>query len=290
MIGRNLQKVLSNHHYTSRVLSRSAAGAEKKNLVYWDPDSGTMDSRALENIDAVVHLAGAGIADSRWTPERKKEIRDSRVRSAELLFTEMEKNHQRIKVFVSASAIGYYGNTGEEWVSETHPPDSGFLGETCSKWEESVRHIESLGIRVVILRIGIVLSSEGGALPEMAKPIRYFAGAPLGSGRQYISWIHLEDLCRMFLHAIENEQMHGVYNAVGPNPVSNKEFTKIIAKVLGRPLWPFSVPAAVMKLILGERAQLVLNGQRVSGEKILSSGFEFKNKNLFSAVQSLLKD
>jgi len=256
----------------------------------WNVDDGTIDKDAFQGIDTIIHLAGAGVADKRWTAARKKEILDSRINSTRLLFETLKKGDHQVRSFVSASAIGLYGfTTGEEVFTEDSKPGTDFLAQVTRQWEEEVDRISALGIRVVKLRIGIVLSDKGGALPAMAKPIRLGVGAPLGTGKQYSSWIHLDDLCGMFLKAAEDETMKGAYNAVGPEWVTNQHMTKSIATVLNKPLWLPSIPAFVMNIIIGEMAVIVVNGSKVSSRKIQQKGFEFKFTELKAALKDLLE-
>ncbi|MBX2968789.1 MAG: TIGR01777 family oxidoreductase [Cyclobacteriaceae bacterium] len=257
----------------------------------WDVNRGVMDAEALTGVDAIIHLAGAGIADKPWTENRKQEIRDSRTRSTRLLFDLLKKSNHTVKTFVSASAIGYYGFEGGETVfAEDSKPGSDFLASVVNDWETEINHIQELNIRTAKIRIGIVLSEKGGALKEMANPVRWGVGAPLGSGQQYMSWIHIDDLCRMFVYAMKKEHLQGAYNGVGPLWVSNKELTKAIAKALKKPLWLPPVPGFVLKLMLGEMADLVLKGSKVSGEKIAQAGFTYHYPDLDGALTNLLSE
>ena len=270
-------------------LSRSKKSAPVPSFV-WDVDAGEIDITALEGISTIIHLAGAGVADKRWSHSRKEEILQSRVKSTQLLFNTLLNNPNQVKSFISASAIGYYGfGTSDEVFHEQSQFGSDFLANVTREWEEDVDKISSLRMRVAKLRIGIVLSDKGGALVEMAKPIRLGFGSPLGSGKQYLSWIHLDDLCAMFIKAVETDLMQGAYNAVSGNWVTNKEMTKTIAKILNKPLWLPNVPAFVLKLVVGQMAEIVLNGSKVSADKIKSTGFNFKYKDLRQALESLLK-
>lgn len=256
----------------------------------WDVNRGVMDTEALTGVDAIIHLAGAGIADKPWTEKRKQEIRDSRTRSTRLLVDQLKKTSHTVKTFVSASAIGYYGFEGGETVfAEDSKPGSDFLASVVKDWEAEIDPIQELNIRTVKIRIGIVLSEQGGALKEMANPVRWGVGAPLGSGKQYMSWIHIDDLCRMFVYALKHDHLQGAYNGVGPSWVNNKELTQAIAKALKKPLWLPSVPGFVLKLMLGEMADLVLKGSKVSGEKIAQAGFTYQYPDLDVALTNLLR-
>ena len=286
MLGQALSALLIAKGYSVVHLSRNSNGKSYESIE-WNVEQGKLDFKSIENVDHFIHLAGAGIADKAWSEDRKKEIIDSRVKSAELLAMAIASNSSKPKRFISASAAGFYGQqTDEHYYSEEDPAGNDFLGETCANWEKSISSINELGVSTAIVRIGIVLSTEGGALKEMAKPIKSYVGAPLGTGKQYIPWIHIKDLCKIFIHILENN-MEGTYNAASPNQVNNKEFTKCLAAVLNKPLFLPNVPAFIMKLILGSRANLVLEGSRVSVEKIVNSGFEFEFKELKPALVDL---
>jgi len=272
----------------------SHLGRHKKNgsipSFVWDVENKSIDLQAFEGVDTIIHLAGAGIADQRWTEQRKKEILESRTHSTKLLFDTLKNHSHTVKTFVGASAIGYYGfGFDQEVFTEESKAGSGFLADVTREWEEQTDTIATLGLRLVKLRIGIVLSEKGGALAEMAKPIRFGVGAPLGSGKQFLSWIHIDDLCAMFIKAAEDQSLQGAYNGVGTNWVTNAKLTKAIAQILNRPLWLPNIPTFVMNLILGEMAGMVLNGSKVSSAKIQKAGFQFKFLKLNEALKSLLK-
>ncbi|MFN6088273.1 MAG: TIGR01777 family oxidoreductase [Cyclobacteriaceae bacterium] len=280
--------LLEKGHHVSH-LGRSKKTGSIPSFV-WNVENKFIDLQALEGVDTIIHLAGAGIADQRWTAQRKKEILESRTHSTHLLVDTLKNQRHAVKTFVGASAIGYYGfGQGEEVFTEESKAGGGFLADVTREWEEQTDTIATLGLRLVKLRIGIVLSEKGGALAEMAKPIRFGVGAPLGSGKQYLSWIHIDDLCAMFIRAAEDQSLQGVYNGVGTNWVTNAELTKAIAHILNRPLWLPNIPTFVMNLILGEMAGMVLNGSKVSSEKIQKTGFQFKYLELNAALRSLLK-
>jgi uncharacterized protein (TIGR01777 family) len=232
-------------------------------------------------------LAGAGVADSRWTDKRKRQILESRTQSASLLIDYLKKCQRGPCVFLSASAVGYYGgDTGEKLCREDDVPGDDFLARVCIAWEESVKPAETLVERLAILRIGVVLAEEGGALPKLLQPP---VVAPLGIGRQYMSTIHLDDLAAMFYFAMQSEKVRGVYNAVGPEPLSNKDFSKLAAKVAGKPFLPLPVPGFALKLLLGEMSQVVLGGNKVSADRIMEAGFTFRYQGVEAALQELLK-
>ena len=283
LLGSHLAHFLKSRSIETSVLTRKSVD-DKTDFYKWNPARQEIDLMAFENCSAIIHLAGAGIAGKRWTAKRKEQILNSRIHSTNLLFESLKGRAHKIQTIVSASAVGVYGNGHDVWKNEESEIDKGFLQDTCVAWENSVRRFEELGVRVVILRIGVVLAKEGGALPQMALPLKFFFGAPLGSGKQYISWIHVDDLCRIFLKAIVNKEMNGVFNAVGPKPVTNKEFYRALASKLNRPLWPINVPSSLMRLILGQKAEIVLNGQRVSNDKLLNSGFNFNYPTIDEAL------
>ncbi|MCF4102077.1 TIGR01777 family oxidoreductase [Gillisia sp. M10.2A] len=254
---------------------------------YWNPDSQEIDVSCFEEVDAIINLAGATIS-KRWTSSYKKEIIDSRVDSAALLFNTLKTSNFNITRFVSASAIGIYPSSLEKlYFEEDTPSDDSFLQEVVIKWEKAANQFEALGIEVAKIRIGLVLAEEGGALEKMKEPVSYSVGAGLGSGKQWQSWIHINDLAKMFLYLIEND-LSGVYNGVAPSPVTNNELIKEIAKQLNKPLWMPNVPKLVLKAGLGEMSTIVLSSQLVSSNKIENAGFEFQYRNLTKSLQDLL--
>jgi hypothetical protein len=288
LIGKRLTDLLLKKGYQVSHLSRSSKSGRVPSFV-WDVDKGEMDSKALEGVDAIIHLAGAGVADKRWSKSRKEEILMSRINSSQLLYKKLSTINHSIKTVVSASAIGYYGFEGDEVFTEDSNPGTDFLADVTKQWEAEVDKLAELKIRVVKLRIGIVLSKKGGALPEMTKPIRLGVGSPLGTGNQQLSWIHLDDLCEMFIHAAETNQMSGAYNAVTGLWVTNTALTKAIAQVLNKPLWLPNVPDIALKIIVGEMAEIVLNGSKISADKIKKTGFVFNYTKLDEALKKLLK-
>ncbi|MBX2961449.1 MAG: TIGR01777 family oxidoreductase [Cyclobacteriaceae bacterium] len=289
LIGTELTKLLQSENREVVHLGR-ARTTSKVSSFTWDIDKGFIESGFLDGVDAIIHLAGAGIADKPWTKNRKQEILDSRKKSTALLHQYLKTSPHRVKTFIAASAIGYYGFGGmDEVFTEESNPGTDFLAEVVKAWETETDNIEQLGIRTVKIRIGIVLSEKGGALAEIAKPVRWGVGSPLGTGKQPMSWIHINDLCRMFLYAADHEALQGIYNGVTAHWASNREVTKAIAKALNRPLFLPPVPSFVLKLILGEMANLVLYGNKVSAGKMIQAGFKFRHEDLERAIQSLLK-
>ncbi|MFC2125096.1 TIGR01777 family oxidoreductase [Bacteroidota bacterium] len=290
MIGSALSIVLQNEHYNISLLSRGKENIHTDNIYTWDPANMEIDEDVLKKQHVIVHLAGAGVGNKRWTSSRKKLIMESRKKSTDLLRDSLTRTDHSVKTFISASAIGVYGyDTGSILVDEERvKPGDDFLAVVAKEWESSVDKISELGIRLVKIRIGVVLSENGGALPKLVTPIKYWIGAPLGSGDQYVSWIHLDDLCGIFLKAIQNESMDGVYNAVAPNPVSNKELVRSIADKLNKPVLFPNIPGFTLRLILGEMASMVLGGNRVSSKKIESAGYDFQYKYIEEALNDLL--
>jgi len=290
LVGTELSALLKDKGYEVAHLTRSKKDHYPYQQFEWDIERQEMEEEAIRFADIIIHLAGAGVADKKWTNDRKKIIIDSRTKSAALLQKTIAKMPEEApEHFISASAIGYYGmDTGDKLVDENTEAGNDFLSEVTKKWEASAEQFGSLQIPVAKIRIGIVLTDKGGALPQLAQPIKLFAGAPLGSGKQWMSWIHIEDLTRLFLHVVDNK-LTGVYNGVGPNPATNKEVTKAVAKVLNKPLVLPNVPAFAMKLLLGEMAQMVLGGNKVSADKTLDSGFEFKFAKLDNALEEIYK-
>lgn len=289
LIGKRLTEMLLEKGHEVRHLGRTKKQGAPRTF-RWDIQKRFIEKGAIENIDTIIHLAGAGIADKPWTDERKREIIESRTLSTRLLYLELKKGNHKVSSFISASAIGYYGfRDKENLLTEEDGPGNDFLAQVVKKWEDEVNEISALGIRLVKIRIGIVLSKDGGALPEIAKPVRFYVGAPLGTGKQNISWIHIDDLCALFVQAVEDNSLSGTYNGVGPYPVTNKQLTLAIAKTMGKPiLLPF-IPTFVLRLLLGEMANLVLYGCKVSSEKLKATGFKYKFDTLEAALANLLQ-
>jgi len=289
MIGTALSEALLKKKYNVIILTRdprkAVSSVNKISYAVWDIKEQTIDADAISKADFIVHLAGANIGEKRWTAKRKKEIIDSRIESSRLIVKALKENQNNVKAVVSASAIGYYGE-GIDLV-ENDPPADDFLGQTGKKWEESIEPVAGLGKRLVTLRTAPVLSNEAGYLPEFKKYLRFGLVTILGNGKQIISWIHIDDLVNMYITAIENESMSGVYNAVAPNPVNNKEFVLRLGKIQrGKFFIPVYVPAFILKIILGEMSVEVLKSSKVSCNKIQEAGFDFQ----FPVLQSALKD
>ena len=290
LIGTRLAEMLIDSGYEVALLSREPAKSSHFQGFRWNPRAGTIDEAAVPYADFIVNLAGASVSDGKWTDERKRDIMTSRLGGLALLHRELAKPGHHVRAFISASAIGLYGDAGAKLVNEETPPalpTHDFLADVSHQWELAAAPIAALGIRTVIPRIGIVLSTEGGALPQMARPMKLGAGAALGSGKQYMSWIHLDDLCRLFIAMLDDVSWNGTYNAVAPNPVTNLEFTETLAQVLHRPLLLPKVPAFGLKLAMGEMSDIVLASQNVSDQKVLAQGFEFEYPELRGALKAL---
>jgi uncharacterized protein len=287
-IGRRLLKTLSGDGHTVHILSRHAGTnlPPGVKLSVWNATKGEPPADALEGADAVIHLAGESVAQ-KWSAENKQKIRQSRVQGTAHLIHALSTLSQRPSVLVSASAIGIYGSRGGETLTESSSAGDGFLAGVCREWEKEADLAESLGIRVVKLRIGIVLDKNGGALAKMLPPFRNYVGGPMGSGRQWMSWIHLQDLAGLFRHAIE-KPVQGVLNATAPNPVTNAEFTKKLAAALHRPAL-FPVPAIALRAIFGEMSEMLTGSQRVLPQAALASGFVFQYPELGPALANLLR-
>lgn len=292
LIGSALTKNLLEKGHDIIVLTRKAKpSAGKIRYKEWDIEKGTIDVSAITESDYIVHLAGANVSDGRWTEKRKKEIVDSRVKSGELLVKTLRRYANNLKAVISASAIGWYGPDpsipNPKPFTETDGADAGFLGTTSREWEAAIKPVLTLGKRLVILRTGIVLSNESGAYAEFKKPLRFGAATIIGDGKQIISWIHIDDIVRMYVEAIENESWQGVYNAVAPHPVSNKDLVLQMAKQRGKFYVPLHVPALALKVVLGEMSTEVLKSTTVSSQKAEEAGFHFLYPTIENAVAAL---
>ncbi|MEG0925211.1 TIGR01777 family oxidoreductase [Chryseobacterium sp.] len=288
MIAKELVKKIGNE-YDIRLLTRKKVHS---NEYEWDLKKGTIDDSALDNVSHIIHLAGANISEKRWTAERKKELISSRIDSAELLLNTLKKKNIRLKSFISASGINYYGTeTTEKIYTEQDPAGNDFLSEVVVLWEKAAEQFKEQDIaeRVVKIRTAVVLSEKEGALKKMVPPIKSYIGSPLGSGKQYMPWIHIEDICSIYELALKNSGIYGAYNAVSPQHATNTDLTKKIAEVLNKPLWMPNVPGFMLKLIFGELAIAILEGSRASSQKIQNAGFQFKFPDLKNALTDLLK-
>jgi uncharacterized protein (TIGR01777 family) len=277
LIGTRLTEILLSKGYEVRHLGRTPKHGPTKTFA-WDIHKQTVDETAFDGVDIVINLAGANISGHRWTKEYRQELLVSRTGSAQLI-VKCLKSRPTVK-FIAGSAIGYYGfGNDNHWFRETDPPGNDFMAQLTVEWERVSDQIKN----VAHIRTGIVISPHGGAVEEMAKPIKLYVGSPLGSGKQIVSWIHLEDECGIFMHVIEND-LSGTFNAVAPEPASNEEITKELAKKLHKPLWLPNVPGFVLEIVLGQMSEAVLNGSKVSCQKIESTGYRF----MYPTIQSAL--
>jgi uncharacterized protein len=293
LVGKALTGALVKKGYKVIILTRNAGGKEEQEHVHfatWNVHKQQIDIAALQKADYIVHLAGAGVVEKKWSPAYKKEIQESRTESSRLIVDALKNNDNKVKAIVSASAIGWYGADDDNALpfTEEAPANESFLGQTCKLWEAGIEPVTSLGKRLVKFRIGIVLSNDGGALAEFKKPLRFGVAAILGSGKQIVSWVHIDDLCNLFITGIENENLSGSYNAAAPNPVSNKVLTLTLAKAMKRKFFiPMQVPAFVLKIMMGQRSVEILKSTTVSCKKIQDSGFEFTFKTIEAALEDL---
>ncbi|MDD2674627.1 MAG: TIGR01777 family oxidoreductase [Flavobacterium sp.] len=289
-IGRNLTTLLLAKGYSVSILSRSEKQNKGDVFYYkWDVEKQTIDDEAILKADYIIHLAGENIAEKRWTAKRKAAIIDSREKSTQLLYSVLKKHYKKLDAFISASAVGIYGAVnGEEICTEDMKPANDFLGYTCQKWEDSIDFIENLNIRTVKIRTGLVLGKNDGFLKKLIPLFKYRLGSALGSGKQYMPWIHVDDLCAIYLQAISDTSMEGPYNAAICDNTTNTVFSKTLARVFGYSIWLPNVPAFVLKLVMGEMAKIVLTGRRVSSDKMEQTGFKFKFNNLEEAIRNCL--
>lgn len=289
-IGRRLIPKLRENGHSVAVIGRSIHKSLDVPSFTWDLQKGTLDERALKDVTHIIHLAGAGIADKPWSPSRKQEIIESRVKPLQLLSDVLKKRNQRIEAIISSSAVGYYGAvTSEKVFTEDDAPANDFLGSTCKLWEDAVQSFKPVSDREVRVRTGIVLMKGDGALPKLATPVRFGVGAAIGSGKQWMPWIHVDDMTSIYLHAVENKHMHGAYNAVAPENATQTKFIQRIGKSLNRPVFLPSVPKFLVSTVMGEMAKVVTEGSRVSSQKIMDAGFEFKHPQLQEALNDLLQ-
>jgi uncharacterized protein len=282
LVGRHLSALLKEKGYRVLTLVRNPEG---EGSFCWDPENAYIDAEALNQTDHIVHLAGASIGDKRWSDDRKVEILSSRVKSCELLFQKCQENGVHLKSFITASAVGFYGDGGS--FTEKDPAGQGFLASVCQKWEKAADLFQESGVRTVKIRTGIVMAAEGGILSQMAMPVRMGLGTPLGNGKQAIPWIHIQDLCRIYLQALQQKSWSGAYNAVAPEVMTNRKFTKTLAAFFHKPYWPIPIPGFLFRLMLGERSELLLNGSQVGTTRLAESVFLFKFPELKSALSNL---
>lgn len=294
LIGKRLSEMLIAKGYKIIILSRNMPDVQQhENMDYalWDMKNETIDEQAFSKADHIIHLAGANVGEKRWTTKRKQEIVDSRVKSGHLLIKYMNEKPNKIQTIISSSATGWYGPDTNESLKTGFTEDAtacnDFLGQTCYAWENAIKPAAEAGKRLVILRTGIVLSNHGGAFKEFKNPLKFGIAAILASGRQIVSWIHIDDICRMYIHALENSNMKGVYNAVSTIPVSNKELTLALAKKFRNNFIAVHVPSFILKIMVGEMSIEVLKSATVSAEKIQKAGFIFQYAEINSAISGL---
>jgi len=287
LLGTHLTKELLNKGYEVSHLSRTRGNNPKVKTYLWDVTKSEIDEACIIGVDTIVHLAGAGVVDKRWSDERKKEIIDSRTKSISLIYQVLRKKNHVVKTVISASATGYYGDRAAELLTEESDAGDDFLAKVCIKWEAAADEGKDLGLRIVKFRTGIVLDKDGGALPQLAAPVKWGVGSPLGNGEQWMPWIHWRDVVKMYIYGIENSTLSGVYNMTGPNPETNKQLTKAVAAKLHKPFWAPNVPEFVLKLILGEMRIAVLESVRTSSKKIEDTGFKFDYPELPAALKEI---
>lgn len=286
LVGSHLSKRLKEKGFQVTLLSRTKKAGSRAFL--WNVSKKEIENKAIDTADCIIHLAGENIGGKRWTKKRKQQIIDSRVKSGELIFEKVVERKKALAVFISASATGYYGAvTSEKVFAEQDPPAHDFLGETCRKWEETADKFNNIGIRTVKIRTGLVLTKQGGALQKMILPVKLGIASAFGSGNQYMPWIHIDDLCDIYIKAIEDVYMNGAYNAVSPEQITNREFMRTLAKVLNKPFFFPDISSLILKFMFGEMAAVLLKGSRVSVEKIKNTGYNFKFPELENALIDL---
>ena len=289
-IGSALCAALLQRGHALTLLTRGSprdANTGTKRWLQWTPSALRDWETALDGVDGVINLAGEPIAERRWTDAQRRRIEKSRMDTTRSLVQACAKAKRRPHFLISASAVGYYGARGDETITEAAGPGKDFLSALCREWEEEAKKAEELGVRVVRLRIGIVLAPGGGALAKMARPFKFFVGGSLGSGQQWMSWIHREDLVGLVFHMIDHPEIHGAVNATAPNPARNKEFSKTLGKVMRRPCWA-TVPGFALKIVLGDMAEMLLTGQRVLPIVAEQSGYKFRYSELQGALEACM--
>ena len=296
LVGKRLTQLLLERNYSVIILSRTRCETNsvtpRLSFALWDVENGKIDIHALQKVDYIINLAGANVAGKRWNDAYKKQMLESRTNSGKLIATALAENENKVEAVICASAIGWYGKDNEktllEGFHEDAPPANDFFGNTCKLWEQSTQTITTLNKRLVYLRIGIVLDKNSGAFAEFAKPLRTHIAAIFGNGKQILSWIHIDDLCNMFIYAIEHKHVLNAYNAVAPFPVSNKKFLKVMAAQFKSKHFLFiHIPAFLLKIILGEFANELLKSTTVSADKIRKDGFQFLYPDIETAVKDL---
>lgn len=291
LIGSQLTAMLLQNGYEVAHLSRKKKAIYNVQVYEWNLEKGYVEEGALDNLTFLIHLAGTGIAEGRWTEKQKKQILDSRVKTIELIREKLAEKQIIPKAFISASGVSYYGeDTGDRQYTESSLPGNDFLSHVTIEWEKAADSIAKSGVRTVKLRTGIVLSNEGGALQKMALPAKFGFGAPLGSGKQWVPWIHIDDICRLYVEAMENDSWDGVYNAVAAGPVTNEELTRQICIALNKPQWLPNVPAIALKLAFGEMSRVILGGNYVINRRIeQETNFRYNFPELGIALKDIFR-
>lgn len=287
LLGRTLTQTLLDKGYKVSLLSRSPATDPLVKTFLWNIDAGFIDQDCISDVDIIVHLAGEPIADKFWSEERKAQLIESRTKSIALVYGLLQNRPNKVKAVISASATGYYSDRGDEMMNEDMPPATDFLGNCCVQWEKAVDEGLLSGLRLVKFRTGVVLTTEGGALPKLELPVKLGLGSALGNGKQWVSWIHLADVVNMYLWAIENNDVNGVFNMVAPNPVTNAQLSNALARQLRKPFWAPNVPKFILEAILGEMSIVVLGSTKASAAKVQNAGFEFKFKDIKEALSDI---
>jgi hypothetical protein len=285
LVGTRLKALIEHKNFRVAFLSRKPQPGIKS--FHWDPEKKIMDPESLRWAHTVINLAGENIAGGRWTVRRKRKIINSRIFASELLAESLRNQEHQVETMIQASAIGIYGDAGNKILHEDFPPGTDFLANTCVRWENAARKLNDTGIRTVILRIGLVLSDEGGVLSKLLIPMRLGVAPVPGNGTQYMSWIHIDDLCQLIAQTIKYKSYRGIYNAVAPGPVSNSNFMKLLSQVRGGGHLLLHIPKWLIRLFIGEKSVLITSGQRVSSEKVESSGFTFHYPSLGPALKDL---
>jgi len=289
LVGTALSKTLESRGHEIAVLTRNFYEKAEHKQYLWDPSNAEIDLLAFKNLDCIIHLAGAGIAEKRWKKKRKEELLSSRVDTAQFLFLKIKEFNIPLKSFISSSAVGWYGvETTEDIYTEETKASNHFLGQLCKRWEQAADRFSDLGCRVSKVRTGIVFSDKGGALEKICKPIIRGQGAPLGSGKQYMPCIHMDDLCAIYTQLVENTIPHGIYNAVAPDHINNEDLTKLLAQTLEKYLWIPNIPSWALYILLGKMSVMLLNGSRVSSDKLINNGFVFSYPTVRRAIASII--
>jgi uncharacterized protein (TIGR01777 family) len=286
MIGKALIQSLLEKKYIVSTLSTHPKSTPHVQVFKWDVNKKVIDRQCFQGVTTIIHLAGENIAKEKWTDKRKREIVDSRVESTQLLLDTLKETDHQVKTFISASAVGYYGDREDEILHEESAPGTGFLTDCCVQWENVADGAAELGMRVVKFRTGFIIAKDEGGLPAMTQPIKLFVGAPLGTGKQWVPWIHMQDMVDMYVYALEHP-ISGTFNACAPNPVTNKTLTKALGKFLNRPIWPIKVPAKAIELIMGEMSVIALMSTNTSVQKILDAGYRFHFTQLAEALSDI---